>query len=100
MSIIQPSEAKQLLENGAEAVDVRQPREFASGHLPGAINLPLDQLAEIASVMFPNREYGLVIYCASGVRSARAVEWLKAHGWRNVWDMGSLSAWPYGIEHA
>lgn len=100
MPTIQPSEARQLLAAGAVAVDVREEWEYQAGHLPGAIHLPLGNLERSAARMLPDREQNLVFYCASGIRSARAVRWLKANGWHHVWDMGSLTTWPYGIEHA
>ncbi len=100
MPTIQPSEARQLLAEGAAAVDVREEWEYQAGHLPGAIHLPLGSLEQSADRLLPDREQMLVVYCASGMRSARAVRWLQANGWHHVWDMGSLTMWPYGIEHA
>ena len=53
-----------------------------------------------AEELLPDKMRNIVVYCASGVRSFQAAQWLRRNGWRNVWDMGSLKAWPYGIEHS
>lgn len=99
MPTIQPGEAKQLLDTGAVALDVREDWEYQAGHLPGALHLPLGRLARSAEELLPDKTRNIVVYCASGVRSFQASQWLRRNGWRNVWDMGSLKAWPYGIEH-
>lgn len=100
MSTVQPSEARQLLAAGGIALDVREDWEYLSGHLPGAVHLPLAQLESCARQLLPDKGRSIVVYCASGRRSAQAARWLRANGWSSVWDMGSLAAWPYGIEHA
>lgn len=60
-------------------VDVRQPEEFMSGHIAGSINIPLPEirirLDEIRQMQQP-----LVLCCASGGRSGRAVEYLRSQG--------------------
>lgn len=62
---------------GAVLLDVRTPEEYAGGHIPGSVNLPLDA---IASIQIP-REVPLFVYCRSGARSSQAVSWLKTHGY-------------------
>lgn len=99
MPTIQPGEAKRLLDAGAVALDVREDWEYQAGHLPGALHLPLGRLARSAEELLPDKTRNIVVYCASGVRSFQAAQWLRRNGWRNVWDMGSLKAWSYGIEH-
>lgn len=86
-------EARRRVEAGATLVDVRTPEEFASGHLPGAVNLPVEELA---------RRYGelgspqtrLVVYCRSGARSGRAERLLKEQGFQDVFNLGPMSTWP------
>lgn len=99
MPTIQPGEAKRLLDTGAVALDVREDWEYQAGHLSGALHLPLGRLARSAEELLPDKTRNIVVYCAGGVRSFQAAQWLRRNGWRNVWDMGSLKAWPYGIEH-
>lgn len=100
MPTIQPGEAKQLLDTGAVALDVREDWEYQAGHLPGALHLPLGRLARSVEELLPDKTRNIVVYCAGGVRPFQAAQWLRRNGWRNVWDMGSLKAWPYGIEHS
>lgn len=73
-------------------VDVRTPEEFASGHVPGAVNIPLDQLgARIGEVDAPGAEVYLV--CRSGGRSAKAADLLLAQGYATVNVQGGTEAW-------
>lgn len=79
-------------ELGITVVDVREPEEWAAGHLPGTRHLPLSALEERVAELDP----GVVLYlhCQAGVRSLRAVEWLKAQGFRQVKSVrGGLTAW-------
>lgn len=77
---------KEDLKN-AFLVDVRSPAEFAEGSVPGAVNIPLDQVAARLKE-FRNKEK-VVVFCRSGSRSARAKEILESHGIKNVINGGS-----------
>jgi len=80
--------------NGANArvIDVRTPREFASGHVPGAINVPLDELdARIAEVGGEGDE--VVVICEVGGRSATAAKRLAAKGLKPIDVPGGTAAW-------
>jgi len=63
-------------------VDVRKPAEFAAGHLPGAVNLPLDSLPDHLA-QFPT-DQPVYVHCAGGYRSMIACSVLKARGWDNL----------------
>ena len=76
-----PAEVAELTE-GATLIDVREPAEFATSHLPGAINVPLGRI--INGYTPPELENGGVVICASGVRSAQAVAALAERGVRGV----------------
>ncbi len=79
---------RQLLARGARLVDVRSTEEFAGGALKQAVNLPLQMLHQ-ASRLFREDE-PLVVYCASGIRSAEAKQRLERSGFREVHDLGSF----------
>ncbi|MDQ6738068.1 MAG: MBL fold metallo-hydrolase [Gemmatimonadota bacterium] len=81
------------LESGDVAVlDVRSDAEFASGHLAGALNIPMREL-EARSHEVP-RERPVVVHCQSGARSAIAVSVLRARGFENVMNLtGGISEW-------
>jgi phage shock protein E len=63
--------------DGAVLLDVRSPEEYADGHLPGSVNLPLNRLAAIDL----DKRTPLFVYCLSGARSARACAWLEKNGY-------------------
>ena len=75
-------------------LDVRSPQEYAEGHIPGAINIPHDQLgsrlAEISS--FKDKE--IVLYCASGGRVGRAANTLQPAGFNKLLHLdGDMNGW-------
>lgn len=74
---------------GAVFVDVRSKNEFASGHLPGAWNIPLEQVESQAANLKGHPQ--VVVYCRSGNRSAHAKKILISSGLTHVVDGGSLS---------
>ena len=83
--------AKQLVAEGATLLDVRTPGEFGGSHLPGAKNIPVDELEARVAELDTSRP--VVTYCAAGVRSARAASLLRTKGF-TVHDLGTASAWP------
>lgn len=87
-----PAQAHLLVDTGALLLDVRTKTEFEAGHLPGAVNLPLPKLtADPAAVGEKTRP--VVVYCASGTRSAVASTVLRRNGFVQVADLGSMSRW-------
>lgn len=84
--------ARRLIAAGVAVVDVRTPEEFATGHVPGAVNIPHDQMAarhgEIGPPSTP-----VLLYCRSGRRSGIAAGTLAEKGFTAVWDMGTYQAW-------
>lgn len=79
--------AKELLAEGALIVDVRSPGEFAGGHVPGALNIPLDRLASGIS-RIASQDQAIVTCCASGMRSASAAALLRSEGYSKVANGG------------
>lgn len=73
-------------------VDVRSPGEFAAGHIDGAINLPLDRLAQDAAALLPHKEAPLVLCCLSGARSGLGVQLLRQLGYENVVNGGGVGS--------
>jgi len=68
-------------------VDVRSIKEYASGHIPGSVNIPLDALA--SGVAKYNKEKPVLLRCASGMRSGMAKRSLDAAGYVRVINAGS-----------
>lgn len=83
---------RELVAAGATLLDVRTPEEFAEGHLDGAINIPVDQLASRVAELGPH-ERAVVVYCRSGRRSASASQTLRDAGFTDVHDLGAMSNW-------
>ncbi|MHA7600413.1 rhodanese-like domain-containing protein [Alicycliphilus sp. T452] len=73
-------------------VDVRSPGEFAAGHMAGSINLPLNMLQDAACDILPGRDAPIVLCCVSGARSEMAAQWLRAQGYTQVTNGGSVGA--------
>ena len=82
---------------GAVLLDVRAPEEYAQGHIPGSVNLPLAAVAE-AKHRFADRTTPLFVYCLSGGRSRSAVAALEQMGFTNVVNMGGISAYRGAVE--
>lgn len=87
---IEPDRAVELVAGGATLLDVRTPGEFASGHPTAAVNVPVDEVASRLGEI--DRAHPVVVYCAAGVRSARAAEILRAQGYE-VHDLGTVGRW-------
>lgn len=77
----------ELLANGALVVDVRTKGEFASGHLPKSINIPLNELTDHISKITKTKP--VILCCASGMRSSSAAAILRSHGFKEVYNGGS-----------
>lgn len=89
---VAPAEAKRLVSEGALLLDVRTPAEFGSGHIPGAVNIPVSDLpGRLAEV--PG-DKAVVVYCASGMRSASAKRILTRSGRKTVHDLGAMARYP------
>jgi rhodanese-related sulfurtransferase len=73
-------------------LDVRTPQEYAEGHVPGAVNVPQEQLASRLAEVPKDKD--VVIYCRSGRRSALAADVLAANGYSRLSHLeGDMNAW-------
>lgn len=89
---VQPDALEAVLARGAELVDVRNPSEYAAGHLAGAANLPLGRLAERLDELPRGRT--LVVHCQSGARAGVAAALLAARGFSDVRHLaGDYAGW-------
>ena len=91
--LVDGATAKALVGAGAKVVDVRTPQEFASGHVPGAINIPYEDIARRAAEIGPPST-PVVLYCRTGRRSGIAAEALQKAGYSRLYDFKSVTAWP------
>jgi len=86
----------QAIAQGAPVIDVRTPDEYSSGHFPNARNIPLDRLDSAIAALDAAKESPLIVYCASGMRSAQAARLLAKAGYTKVLNAGGLSSMPRG----
>jgi molybdopterin/thiamine biosynthesis adenylyltransferase/rhodanese-related sulfurtransferase len=88
-------EAIALAADGHRVLDVREPDEWASGHIAGARHIPLAELPARAAAELPDRDAPIVVQCHSGRRSERAATWLIGQGYTNVVNLaGLIDRWP------
>lgn len=80
-------DVKNLVKNGAIILDVRSKEEFNSGHIKGAVNIPLDTLASSVSKL-GNKDKNIITCCMSGGRSSMAKSILHGAGYNNVHNGG------------
>jgi sulfur-carrier protein adenylyltransferase/sulfurtransferase len=92
---VDPTEVAELLDDGVALIDVRESEEFASGHLPGASHVPRGYLESRIDAAVPDRSQRVVLYCASGQRSALAAHTLRDDlGFEHVESMrGGITLW-------
>lgn len=92
---VTPTEAVQLINREkAVVVDVCQPNEYAAGHVVGARNIPLADLEAQLTGAVKNKNTPLVMVCASGMRSGRAVAVAKKLGYEKAYNLtGGMGAW-------
>ena len=93
--------AKELLDSRPDAVllDVREEAEYITGHAVDAVLLPVDELTdETAMDVIPELTTPVLVYCRSGYRSSVAAHRLEDYGYEEIYDLGSLIGWPYGLE--
>lgn len=77
---------KELIQNGAQIIDVRTNEEFQGGHIKGSINIPLQDLQSNFSKI--KKDKPIITCCASGMRSASAKSILKSNGFTEVYNGG------------
>ena len=91
---ITATQAKEIISNQETIIiDVRTPAEFNSGHIKGAISMPLDEITTIAPTLI--KDQTILVYCRSGNRSFFASWILFDMGYNMVYDFGGIISW-YG----
>ena len=92
---VNPGEATLLINReDAHIVDVREPDEYAAGHLPDAKNIPVAKLAERIGELEKFKDKPIIVCCASGMRSSKACAELKKQGFEKLFNLtGGSDAW-------
>lgn len=92
--------AKYLLDTNPQCIllDVREESEFYVMHADGAQSFPVDSInEETAKEVITRFDTPVIVYCKTGARALLASQKLISLGYKNVYDLGSLVDWPYGM---
>ena len=92
--------AKEMMDTQEVVIlDVREQHEYDSGHIPGAVLLPVGAIAEdTAAAVIDELDTVVLVYCRSGNRSKTASQALADLGYTNVYEFGGINDWPYEVE--
>ena len=92
--------AKEMMDTQEVVIlDVREYHEYDSGHIPGAVLLPVGTITEdTAAAVIDELDAVVLVYCRSGNRSKTASQALADLGYTNVYEFGGINTWPYDIE--
>lgn len=90
--VVDAATARELVADGVKAVDVRTPAEYQAGHVPGAVNIPYDELEKRYAELGPPST-PLLLYCRSGRRSGIAVRTLREKGFDRLYDLKAYDLW-------
>ena len=88
---LDPREAKELVEQGAMMIDVRELSEWNHGHAPGALHLPMSIISEHLHKV--PKDEDVVVCCRSGSRSSAVVSFLSNNGYKVLNMRGGMAAW-------
>ena len=96
---ISPQDAKNLLENEKDSIllDVRTKGEHLNQRIPKSTLIPVNVLVNESAKKLPDKNAKIIVYCAQGSRSAKAVKILNKLGYTNIYNLGGLANWPYKI---
>lgn len=98
---ITPEAAREMMDADPDAVilDVREQSEFDTGHVPGAVLLPVGTInEESAAAVLPEKGTTVLVYCRSGNRSKQASKALAKLGYTEIYEFGGVNDWPYELE--
>lgn len=92
---VSSEKAAQLMEDYDDEIvlDVRTPEEYAEAHIPGAINVPNEEIGEEPIAELPDKDQIILVYCRSGNRSKEAAQKLADQGYTNVIEFGGINDW-------
>ena len=97
---ITQEEAKEMMDaQEVILLDVREQDEYDSGHIPGAVLLPVGTIDEdTAAEVIPGKDSTVLVYCRSGNRSKTASAALAELGYTAIYEFGGINTWPYETE--
>lgn len=98
---ISMDEAKEIFATKGDYIilDVRRADEFASGHIPGAINVANEDISKEKIETLPDMDQTIYVYCRTGRRSKQAATKLSSIGYTNIIECGGIVDWPGDLEY-
>ena len=92
--------AKEMMDTQEVLIlDVREQHEYDSGHIPGAVLLPVGTITkDTAADVIDDLDTVVLVYCRSGNRSKTASQTLVDLGYTNIYEFGGITTWPYEVE--
>lgn len=99
---IPPEQVRQRLDAGEKIrlIDVREPDEYATAHIEGSELIPMGAIpSELAKLRSEAQQATLIVHCHHGVRSLKAVHWLREQGIENCQSVaGGIDAWSLAVD--
>ena len=94
-TLITQEQARAMMaaDDGPVIVDVRREDEFAAGHIPGAVCIPVETIGTARPAELPDPDQVILIYCRRGSRSRRAAQKLGEMGYTRVFSFGGIDSW-------
>ncbi len=95
---ITQKEAKEMMDTQDVLIlDVREQHEYDSGHIAGAVLLPVGTIDAVRTAeIIPSKNTVVLVYCRSGNRSKTASSKLARLGYTNIYEFGGINTWSYG----
>ena len=92
---VSTNDAVALMESEKDYIilDVRTAEEYAQGHIPGAVNIPVETIGDEEIDALPDKEKLILVYCRSGNRSKVASARLAENGYTNIVEFGGINSW-------
>lgn len=95
---IKSEAAYRMQQNGAFIIDVRTAEEYDEKHIKGSVRMDEDKIAEQLTDLCTDKTRDIIFYCATGVRSEKALNIAKNMGYINVYNLGGIDNWQYSFE--
>jgi len=92
---VNANESNSLIEKGGSLIDVRTPEEVVNGAIEGSINIDFNNSSFKSDIEKLDKNVQVLVYCASGGRSGRAMDIMKGMGFKEVYNLnGGYNGWP------
>ncbi len=97
---VSAKQVKEIMQSNGDTLllDVRERSEYRQGHIPSSKNIPVGHLHSMKNRLPDDKQTPIITYCLSGMRARSACSQLSRFGYNNIYCLGPIGAWPYGIQ--